>query len=225
MDKLTIQDFLGLLNKKIGAKATLYNEAGLYKGVYPSRVEDVKGENIAFSHPLIRGALLPVLRGVELKLKVEADGMLYQAIVSVVRGAPQDGIPMLWTIPVSEALRVQRRSFVRVPCLLKTSVYRLEGEKVSPNGEEWTPAVSRDISLGGTAVLVYRPHGFKFGEQDRILIRLPVQDEVFTLTGRIVRKILKEDNWEMGFAFEAVPGYVEKALGAFIRRQEMAGRQ
>ena len=48
---------------------------------------------------------------------------------------------------------------------------------------------------------------------------------MFFLTGRLIRKVLKEENWDMGFAFESVPGYVEKALGAFIRRQEMAGRQ
>ena len=218
MDKLGIQEFLKFLNAKIGAKATFFNEAGLYKGVYPSRLEDVKGDLIAFSHPLLKGALLPVLRGVELKLKVEADGMIYQGIVSVVRGAPLDGVPMLWVSPVSEAERVQRRYFVRVPCLLKTALFRLEGEKVRPGDEEWIPASSLDVSLGGIAVSAYRNHGFQFKERDRVLIKLPVQDENFFLTGRLVRKFLREDNWDMGFAFEAVPGYVEKALGAFIRR-------
>ncbi|NLA91563.1 MAG: flagellar brake protein, partial [Synergistaceae bacterium] len=80
-------------------------------------------------------------------------------------------------------------------------------------------------SLGGVAASAYRSDGFRFTEQDRVLIRLPVQDEVFFLTGRLVRKFLREENWEMGFAFDAVPGFVEKVLGAFIRRQEMAGRQ
>ena len=225
MDKLSIKEFLSFLNGKIGAKATFYNEAGLYKGVYPSRVEDVRGDQIAFSHPLLKGALLPALKGVELKLKVETDGMLYQGIVSVVRGAPLDGIPMLWVSPVSEAERVQRRYFVRVPCLLKSAFFRLEGEKVRPGEEAWIPAPSIDISLGGIAVSAYKEHGYKCKEQDRVLIRLPVQDEVFFLTGRLIRKALKEENWDMGFAFESVPGYVEKALGAFIRRQEMAGRQ
>ncbi|MGI6251818.1 MAG: flagellar brake protein [Aminivibrio sp.] len=225
MDRLGIQEFLNFLNQKIGAKALFFNEAGLYKGTYPSRVEDVKGDMVAFSHPLLKGALLPVLRGVELKLRVEADGMLYQGIVTVIRGAPLDGIPMLWVSPVSEAVRVQRRYFVRVPCLLKTAFYRLEGKRVKPDQEEWITAVSRDISLGGVAASAYRSDGFRFTEQDRVLIRLPVQDEVFFLTGRLVRKFLREENWEMGFAFDAVPGFVEKVLGAFIRRQEMAGRQ
>ncbi len=124
---MTPRAFLSFLNGRIGSKVLLFNEAGLYKGTYPSRVEDVKGDLIGLSHPLLRGALLPVLRNVELKLKVETDGALYQTTVSVARGGPQDGVPMLWVAPVSDAERVQRRYFVRVPCLLKTSFFRLEG--------------------------------------------------------------------------------------------------
>jgi c-di-GMP-binding flagellar brake protein YcgR len=217
--------FLDFLNGKIGAKVILFNEAGLYKGTYPSRVEDVKGGMVGLSHPLLRGALLPVLRNVELKLKVETEGALYQATVSVSRGGPHDGVPILWVTPVSDAERVQRRYFVRVPCLLKTSFFRLEGEEMKPETEEWTFAVSRDVSLGGVGVSLSDLPAGRFSEQDRVLIRIPVQDETFFLSGKVARKFQKEDAWEVGFAFEAMPGSVEKTLGAFIRQQELAGRQ
>jgi len=93
METMTPRAFLSFLNGRIGAKVLLFNEAGLYKGTYPSRVEDVKGDLVGLSHPLLRGALLPVLRNVELKLKVETEGALYQATVSVARGGPRDGVP------------------------------------------------------------------------------------------------------------------------------------
>jgi c-di-GMP-binding flagellar brake protein YcgR len=225
METMTPRAFLSFLNGRIGSKVLLFNEAGLYKGTYPSRVEDVKGDLIGLSHPLLRGALLPVLRNVELKLKVETDGALYQTTVSVARGGPQDGVPVLWVSPVSNAERVQRRYFVRVPCLLKTSFFRLEGEGIKAETEEWTHAVSRDISLGGVGVLMPLPLSERFAEQDRVLVRLPLQDGTFYLSGKVARKLRKEDVWEIGFAFESMPGSVEKPLGAFIRQQELAGRQ
>jgi c-di-GMP-binding flagellar brake protein YcgR len=192
METMTPRAFLSFLNGRIGSKVLLFNEAGLYKGTYPSRVEDVKGDLIGLSHPLLRGALLPVLRNVELKLKVET---------------------------------VQRRYFVRVPCLLKTSFFRLEGEGLKPETEGWVSAVSRDISLGGVGVLVPESLSGGFAEQDRVLVRLPLQDGTFYLSGKVARKLRKEDVWEIGFAFESMPGSVEKPLGAFIRQQELAGRQ
>ncbi|MBL3540705.1 PilZ domain-containing protein, partial [Aminivibrio sp.] len=127
--------------------------------------------------------------------------------------------------PVSDAERVQRRCFVRVPCLLKTSFFRLEGEEIKPETEEWISAVSRDISLGGAGVVVPESLSGRFKEQDRVLMKLPLQEETFFLAGKVVRKLKKEDNWEIGFAFESMPGSVEKPLGAFIRQQELAGRQ
>ncbi|MDK2958726.1 MAG: hypothetical protein PWP47_770 [Synergistaceae bacterium] len=225
METMTPQAFLAFLNGRIGSKVILFNEAGLYKGTYPSRVEDVKGDLVGLSHPLLRGALLPVLRNVELKLKIETEGALYQATVSVARGGLQDGVPLLWVVPVSDAERVQRRCFVRVPCLLKTSFFRLEGEEIKPETEEWISAVSRDISLGGAGVVVPESLSGRFKEQDRVLMKLPLQEETFFLAGKVVRKLKKEDNWEIGFAFESMPGSVEKPLGAFIRQQELAGRQ
>ncbi|NLB83979.1 MAG: flagellar brake protein, partial [Synergistaceae bacterium] len=87
--------FLAYLNARIGAKAMLSIDAGLYKGIYPSRIEDVKDGMAALSHPLLKGALLPVLRNVQFKLKVETDEGIFQAEATVARGFPQGGIPLL----------------------------------------------------------------------------------------------------------------------------------
>jgi len=96
---------------------------------------------------------------------------------------------------------------------------------MKPETEEWFSAVSRDISLGGVGVLVPESLSGRFAEQDRVLVRLPVQEETFFLAGKVVRKLKKNDVREIGFAFEFMPGSVEKTLGAFIRQQELAGRQ
>ncbi|GAB1427945.1 flagellar brake domain-containing protein [Aminivibrio sp.] len=217
--------FLGYLNTRIGAKAMLSIDAGLYKGIYPSRIEDVKEGMIALSHPLLKGALLPVLRSVQLKLKVEADEGIFQAEAAVARGFPQGGIPLLWVTPVSEALRVQRRYFVRVPCLLKTGLFRIEGDQLQPDRELWREVTATDISLGGIGFTVFHPQHSHLLPQDRYLINIALQDRKFFLTGKIVKKIESAESAQFGISFDSLPGCVEKILSSFIRQQELAGRQ
>ena len=216
--------FLVYLNDHIGAKALLSIDAGLYKGLYPSRIEDVKDDMAALSHPLLKGALLPVLRNVQLKVKVETEDGIFQAQAAVARGVPQGGIPLLWVKPVSEALRVQRRFFVRVPCLLKTGLFRVEGERLQPERERWKDVTATDISLGGIGFSVFRPQDSHFFQQDRYLVHITLQDRRFFLTGKIVKKVEAVESALFGISFDSMPGCIEKVLGNFIRQQELAGR-
>lgn len=216
--------FLVYLNSRIGAKAMLSIDAGLYKGIYPSRIEDVKDGMVALSHPLLKGALLPLLRSVQVKLKVEADEGIFQAEAAVARRSPQSGIPLLWVTPVSDALRVQRRYFVRVPCMLKTGLFCLEGDRLQPDKEIWKEVTATDISLGGIGFSVFRPQSFRILPQDRYLINIALQGGKFFLTGKIVKKIEMVESFQFGISFDSIPGCVEKILGNFIRQQELAGR-
>ena len=45
---------------------------------------------------MMKGALLPVHRSVQLKMSVEATGALYLCEVSIVRGATHLSVPLLW---------------------------------------------------------------------------------------------------------------------------------
>ncbi len=216
--------FLSFLNAHIGAKALLSIDAGLYKGIYPSRIEDVKDNMAALAHPLLKGALLPVLRNVQFKLKVETEEGILQAEAVVARGVPRGGIPLLWVKPVSEALRVQRRFFVRVPCLLKTGLFRLEGERLQPETEMWKEITATDISLGGIGFTLFRPQDSLCLQKDRYLVHIALQEKRFFLTGKIVKKIEGVESAQFGISFDSMPGFVEKILGNFIRQQELAGR-
>ncbi|HOO88977.1 MAG TPA: flagellar brake protein, partial [Synergistales bacterium] len=100
-------EFLAMLKDCIGSKVSLVIDAGLYKGTYPSRVEDVDEEAIGLAHPMMRGALLPVHRNVQLKMSVEAGGALYFSVVSITKGLVRDSLPLLWVVPVGEARKIQ----------------------------------------------------------------------------------------------------------------------
>jgi len=217
--------FLALLAGCVGNKVSLTIDAGLYKGIYPSKIEDVDEENIGLAHPLLRGALLPVHRSVQLKMKVETEGGVYFSVVSITRGFTHGTLPLLWVAPVGEAQKIQRRYFVRVPCLLKTAFFRLEGEEYRPEKEEWHFVTAKDISLGGIGFSVPQDRSGVFCQGNRYLLGIAVQDRTFLLVGKIVKKMTRDDLLELGVAFEGLPSSVEKCLGGFIRQQELAGRQ
>ena len=218
-------DFLAMLAACIGSKVSLIIDAGLYKGNYPSRIEDVDAEAVGLAHPLMRGVLLPVHRNVQLKMSVETGGALFFSVVSISKGLVRESLPLLWVIPVGEARKIQRRFFVRVPCLLKVGFFRLEGEEYRPEKEEWTFVNAKDISLGGIGFAVFPEKEHLFPEGARYLVEIPLQEKKFLLVGKLVRKFPKSDMWELGVAFEGMPAFVEKPLGGFIRQQELAGRQ
>lgn len=218
-------EFLTMLKDCIGSKVSLVIDAGLYKGTYPSRIEDVDEDSIGLAHPTMRGALLPVHRSVQLKMSVEAGGALYFSLVSISKGLVRDNLPLLWVTPVGEARKIQRRLFVRVPCLLKTGLFRLEGENYRPEKEEWMYVNAKDISLGGVGFSVPREKARLFPERARFLVELVLQGKKYLLVGKIVKIIPKSESLELGVAFEGMPVFAEKPLGNYIRQQELAGRQ
>ncbi len=218
-------EFLSMLSGNLGSKVTLTIEAGLYKGTYPSRVEDVDAEAVGLAHPMMKGALLPVHRNVQLKMSVEATGAMYQCEVSIVKGATRLSVPLLWVAPEGEARRMQRRQHVRVPCLLKTGLFRLENEEHGPEKEEWVHVVAKDISLGGLGFAVSREKETYFAQGGRYLLEITLQDKNLLLLGKLVRKFQSGELWEVGVAFEGMPSLVEKTLRGFIRQQELAERQ
>ncbi len=214
-----------MLKNSIGVKASLIIDAGLYKGTYASKVEDVEGDSVGLAHPLMRGALLPVHRNVQMKMRVEMGGALYFSLVSITKGIVRGEIPLLWVTPVGEADKIQRRHFVRVPCLLKVGLFRLEGEGYRPEKEEWAFVTAKDISLGGIGFAVLKSKGEAYAEESRYVIEFFLQETKIMLAGKIVKKMPKDDVFDIGVAFDSVPASVEKALGRFIRQQELAGRQ
>ena len=55
------------LEDLLGAKMDLAITSGLYKGNYPSRLEELENNMIGVAHPMLRTGLLPALRSTELR--------------------------------------------------------------------------------------------------------------------------------------------------------------
>jgi c-di-GMP-binding flagellar brake protein YcgR len=212
---------------QVGKKGEIAINAGIYKGHYPSQVEDIKPDSVALAHPLMKGALLPAYREMNFTFTLEDGGALYVFDMSVRKVETQSGPPILWANVNGFPKRVQRRQFLRISCLWSIMVFHLESEMKTPMSTSWLPAKAIDISLGGYRFVINRnlvsEINFELG--DRMLVRFDLASVEQLQVGRVTRIVNKKDILEIGVGFDALPASTEKKLFEYIRQQEIMFRE
>ncbi|MDR3231759.1 MAG: flagellar brake domain-containing protein [Synergistaceae bacterium] len=218
------------LEELVGSKVELIITSGLYKGSYPSRLEELDNGLLGVAHPMVRGALLPALRSTELLMKVETSSGFYQATVLALRSTVNVTFPLLWLKLLTVMEKVQRRMFVRVPSAIKVNICFLGCDAELPEGtllppREWILARVSDISLGGAGILLKDNFSEFCVEGGRYILQMTVSSGTFFLIAKMV-KILKKNqgSLEVGVAYEGLAAFTEKVLGGYIRQQELMTR-
>lgn len=209
-----------------GSRGDIVVNAGIYKGRYPSRVQEIQGDLVLFDHPLLKEALLPVYRDMNFTFVMEDGGALYLFDMAVRRSDRKIELPAMWALLLDYPTRVQRRQFLRISCLWEVVIFHIEAEERRPMSSRWMEAVVIDVSLGG-----YRfrlpfdvAGGAVFESKDRILLRFKLGNAFYFLSGRASRVARTDKAWEVGVGFDSVPVSVEKKLFEFVRQQEIMGR-
>jgi c-di-GMP-binding flagellar brake protein YcgR len=212
---------------QIGKKGEIAVNAGIYKGCYPSRVEDVRPDSVALAYPIMKGALLPAYREMNFTFTLEDGAALYAFDMSVRRVDTQSGPPILWANVNGSPKRIQRRQFLRMSCLWDIKVFHLEGEMNNSMSAAWFPAKAIDISLGGYKFVIGRnilgDTAFELG--DMMFVRFELASAEQMLTGRITRIVRRGDILEVGVGFDSLPVSTEKKLFEYIRQQEIMFRE
>ncbi|MDR1482647.1 MAG: PilZ domain-containing protein [Synergistaceae bacterium] len=213
---------------KPGLKGEIAIDAGVYRGRYPSRVEDV-GEDgaVGLAYPLLRGTLLPVYRDLDFTFAFEDSGALYMFKMAVQRVDMQlGGMALMWATVFGDPKRFQRRQFLRVSCPWDVKAFHVEWEVASPMSTHWMNGIALDISLGGIRFKIGDEnadgHTFELGE--KVFVSFPLAGRQNFQLGRASRIVHAQDAWEIGVEFDSLPSSVEKKLFEFIRQQEMTGR-
>jgi c-di-GMP-binding flagellar brake protein YcgR len=219
------------LEELIGSKVEIVIAFGLYKGSYPSRLEEVENGLIGVAHPTSRGALLPALRSTELLMKIEGVNCFYHATVTVMRPTVNVAVPLLWVKLVSALEKVQRRMFVRVPCSIKAEAFYLDAKEESSEEavlsppKEWFSVRISDISLGGVGISMKKDLISYCLEGGRYLLFMNIGGTSFFLVGKLVKIFRRNDaNIEIGLAYEGLTSFIEKLMGGYIRQQEFITR-
>jgi c-di-GMP-binding flagellar brake protein YcgR len=211
---------------QVGKKGEIQINAGIYKGHYASRVEDIKGDIVGLAHPLISGALLPVYRELNFDFIMEDGGALYIFPMAVRRVEMQGGVPIMWADFANYPKRIQRRQFLRVSCLWDILVFHIGYELKEPMSGKWLPAKAIDVSLGGYRFKISKEDAGElvFETDDRILLYFTLSDARLILTGKATRITREGVFWEVGVGFDSLPAKIERKLFEFIRQQEILWR-
>jgi c-di-GMP-binding flagellar brake protein YcgR len=213
---------------KPGLKGEIVIDAGVYRGRYPSRVEDILEDGIVgLAYPLFRGALLPVYRDLDFTFVFEDSGALYMFEMAVRRVDTQSGsVALMWAAVFGDPRRVQRRQFLRVSCPWDVKAFQVEWETSSPMSTHWMNGRALDISLGGIRFKITDENagGHTFESGEKVFINFPLAGRQNFQLGRASRIVHTGGAWEIGVEFESLPSSVEKKLFEFIRQQEMTGR-
>jgi c-di-GMP-binding flagellar brake protein YcgR len=221
---VTLQDYTNKL--RVGVKGEIVINAGIYKGRYPSIVEDIKGDAVGLAHPLMSGALLPAYRDLNFEFVMEDGSALYVFSMYVRRVEMQLAVPIMWAGLLDYPKRVQRRSFLRVSCLWSILIYHMGQELNAPMSARWLPAKAVDISLGGYRFKIANEDadGLSFESDDRILVYFTLFEKEYLLQGRATRIVHTKDAWDVGVGFDSLSPSMEKRLFEYIRQQEIMWR-
>jgi len=227
------QEFFTYLDKSIGNKVDIVNKSGINKGIYSSSILDLKNGVIGLAQPMYKGTLVQI-SGMEVTIYVKSGDSLLEAPV-VSRGTTFEGkVPILWVEPIGDINRVQRRSYVRIPCFLEASCCFLEiySDVYEPEPElgfikEWFPVYISNISLGGVAVKIKPEFEPNFHNKGRYLLAVNFGDGLMFIN-LLLRNTFNnsDDNMPIGaFAFGGLSIYQDRVIGNYVRRQELIVKQ
>lgn len=209
-----------LLEERISSKVIINVTSGLYKGSYPSRIEDVKDNLVAVSHPLFKNALVPLYRDTILELVMYEKQPPTMIPMKVLRRSMSGNVSLLWLVPAGNPVKIQRRRYARVPCNVDILFFPLSLEEMFPMIGRWEKASCVDISLGGMRLRTkMKDMGLDVGH--RVYLWVNLSSENIFLISNIARIVDEGVFREMGLQFEGYPRFVEKRLIRFIRDKEL----
>lgn len=183
-------------NLKVNQKVELEINQGPYRGTYPSKIEDITENKIKVMPPYVKGELLPLRKGLELKVYFTGDDAAFGFSSQVIERL-KEPIPLLVILAPEEIVRIQRRDFFRLEVRKNVWYYRInkEGEPI----EDLKKTVSSNLSGGGIRI-VLDGQELNYGTMIQLFIDLPEIKDI-PITGRVVQQYDLPDGKAAGIEF------------------------
>ena len=157
-------------------------EKGEYKGVYHSRVEEVREDTLLLAMPIKRRRVVVLPEGLKVQVGIVRSGISYFFEATILRRL-RSPLPLLVVNKPAEARKRQRRAWVRVPAVLNFLYAAVDA--ANPDQElEFQRAQTLDISGGG--LLFATDRSFLPDDRLKIILELP-PDQKIELVGRVAR--------------------------------------
>lgn len=166
--------------------------------------------------PIYKGRVLYIGRNIELNVIYEHEGEVFCFKAIALESKFVGWLAMLRIKQISEEVRLQRRQFFRLACVLDVA-YRLFKEENTPVDDrgEFVNSVTKDISGGGICLLSRENIQKDMFVEGKIKI-----DQDISFIGK-VRRVIPADNkgdfkYEAGIEFIEITGKEREKLISFI---------
>lgn len=182
MEKITNVNRYLVVNMRIN----ISSEFGEYRGVFDSRVEDVRANDILVTIPTERGIPMPLKPGLQVEMSFIAEGGRF-IFKSKVLGRVKMNIPLLSMEKPDHLVRTELREFFRVDTRLKIKLIITRPNPDDPMEviKEVHDAICTDLSGGGCRI---RTDDFEIERGDKVeLDFMNTVDGVYNLMGKAVR--------------------------------------
>jgi c-di-GMP-binding flagellar brake protein YcgR len=188
-----------------------------------STIQDIDAKAFYIAVPVRRTVPLKLREGDNLNIQIPGQTGIVLFTTKVV-GLRRDAIPLIALALPDKVERIERRSFVRLPLLLESSL-----AEVLEDGKEpvWTRGQMLDISGGGLRIAVRR--NLKKGARVMVSFSLPIGSgkEAIIAEGEIMRilEATQSGNTQVGVEFINLPTKHQDCIIRFIfEKLKEAGR-
>lgn len=164
---------------KVNQLVEIKTDGMLYRGTYPSRIEEITGNVLYLAVPIRSGELVPLRTGETIRVSYVDKDNAYSFVTRVL-GRKIDPIPVLIVERPQTITRIQRRNFVRIEASLPIYFQLLE-EETGEIGEGRTVDIS-----GGGVLFTTRAGWIRANHLLRVRVDLPQLEPVVCIA-RVIR--------------------------------------
>ncbi|MGM0437065.1 MAG: flagellar brake protein [Bacillota bacterium] len=175
---------------KVNQSIDIEVKKGLYKGTFPSKIDEVNEEDIKVLAPYRNGEIVPLRVGTEVNIFFTGKDAAYK-FNSEILDRIKDQVKLLVITPPEEIVRIQRRDYFRLD-VKKDAKYRKLDEDLESEGDF---IETQTVDLSGGGVRLVNESELEEGDFIELMIELPGIEEVV-----IIGEVKQEYNLPNGEA-------------------------
>lgn len=188
---------------KINQSIDIEVKKGLYKGTFPSKIDEVNEENVKILAPYRNGEIVPLREGTEVNIFFTGNDAAYKFNSEIIERIKEQ-VKLLVITPPEDIVRIQRRDYFRLDVKKDAKYRKLDdyelGDKIDCNKDF---IESQTIDLSGGGVRLVNESDLEEGDFIELMIDLSGIKEV-TILGEVKQEYSLPNGEAVGVEFKDI---------------------
>jgi len=180
-------------------------------------------EALYLAVPIHRGVAYPLHQGQQMNVVYYRENGIFSFQARFLQKVRLGEVEACRLTVEGTPVKIQRRDFFRLPCLLTARLKSLTTGVISRVTFDEVEAIIHDISGSGAKGVSHKP----FAEKDSVMCTLFLDPEEMTVQAEIIRCQLQDDgrHYELGMRFSEISEGQQDQILAFILNRQRELRQ